>query len=165
MPPPWSGPYQASGSAFREMDEINAEQAAILGEFRQLGDTFACYSYLLGLAGLLPPSPEEVKTRSNAVRGCQSSVWVRAWGEEGRFRFAADSDTFILKGLLYLLMNVLDGRPLADAAKAELWFWKDPLLLGAFDGRRQKGIGRVAETLLRRAGELLEETGGDTAER
>lgn len=142
------------------MDEINAEQAAILEEFRQLGDPFARYSYLLGLAGLLPPCPEEVKTPENAVKGCQSSVWLHAWAEGGVFRFAADSDTFIIKGLLYLLLNVLDGRSLAAAADTELWFWKDPLLLGSFDDRRQKGIGHVAETLRQRAAELLEETGG-----
>ena len=56
---------------------------------------------------------------------------------------------------LYLLMNVLDGRPLAAAAEAELSFWRDPLLLGSFDSRRQKGIGYVAATLRRQAAELL----------
>ena len=142
------------------MDEINAEQAAILEEFQQLGDSFACYSYLLSLAGLLPPCPDSVKTPENAVKGCQSSVWLHAWAEGDRFRFSADSDTFIIKGLLYLLQNVLDGRPLAAAAEAELWFWKDPMLLGSFDSRRQKGIGFVAAALRKRAAELLEETGG-----
>ena len=142
------------------MDEINAEQAAILEEFRQLGDSFACYSYLLSLAGLLPPRPDSVKTPENAVKGCQSSVWLHAWTEEDRFRFSADSDTFIIKGLLYLLQNVLDGRRLAAAAEGELWFWKDPMLLGSFDSRRQKGIGFVAAALRKRAAELLEETGG-----
>ncbi len=137
------------------MDEIKAEQEAILEEFRQMGDSFGCYSYLLGLAGLLPPCPEEVKRPENAVKGCQSHVWLHAWAEEGFFRFQADSDTYILKGLLYLLMNVLDGRPLEAAAAAELYFWKDPMLLGSFDDHRQKGVGYVAATLRRMAGELL----------
>ena len=139
------------------MDEIAAEQEAILEEFRQMGDSFSCYSYLLALASLLPPCPEEVKVPENAVKGCQSHVWHRAWAEEGRFRFQADSDTYILKGLLYLLMNVLDGRPLEAAARAELYFWKDPMLLGSFDDHRQKGIGYVASALRRMAGKLLEQ--------
>ena len=137
------------------MEEIAAEQEAILEEFRQLGDPFACYSYLLGLAGLLPPCPEEVKIPENAVAGCQSHVWLHSWAEEGRFRFQADSDTYILKGLLYLLMNVLDGRSLADAAGAELYFWKDPLLMDSFDDHRQRGIGYAAADLQRRAAKLL----------
>ena len=137
------------------MEEIAAEQEAILEEFRQLGDPFACYSYLLGLAGLLPPCPEEVKIPENAVAGCQSHVWLHSWAEEGRFRFQADSDTYILKGLLYLLLNVLDGRSLADAAGAELYFWKDPLLMDGFDDHRQRGIGYVAADLQRRAAKLL----------
>jgi cysteine desulfuration protein SufE len=137
------------------MDEIRREQEDILREFRELNDPFAAYSYLLGLAALLPPCPAEVKTGENAVKGCQSSVWLHAWAREGRFRFQADSDTFVIKGLLYLLKNVLDDRPLADAAAAELYFWKDPLLLGSFDEGRRKGIGYVAATLQKQAAELL----------
>ena len=137
------------------MDEIAAEQEAILEEFRQLGDPFACYSYLLGLAALLPPCPDEVKVPENAVAGCQSHVWLQGRAENGRFRFQADSDTYILKGMLYLLMNVLDDRPLETAANAKLYFWKDPLLLGSFDDHRQKGIGYVALALQRQAAELL----------
>jgi cysteine desulfuration protein SufE len=137
------------------MDEIRQEEESILREFRELGDPFAAYSYLLGLAALLPPCPEEIKTGANAVEGCQSSVWLSSRAEEGRFRFLADSDTYVIKGLLYLLMNVLDGRPLAAAAEAELTFWRDPLLLGSFDNRRQKGIGYVAAALRRQAAELM----------
>ena len=137
------------------MDEIAAEQETILEEFRQLGDAFACYSYLLGLAGLLPPCPDEVKVPKNAVAGCQSHVWLHAWAENDRFRFQADSDTYILKGMLYLLMNVLDDRPLRAAAKGKLYFWKDPLLLGSFDDHRQKGLGYVAAALQKQAEELM----------
>ncbi len=137
------------------MDEIRQEEESILREFRELGDPFAAYSYLLGLAALLSPCPEAVKRKENAVEGCRSSVWLSSWAEEGRFRFQADSDTYVIKGLLYLLMNLLDGRPLAAAAEAELTFWRDPLLLGSFDSRRQKGIGHVAATLRRQAAELL----------
>jgi cysteine desulfuration protein SufE len=144
------------------MDEIAAEQETILEEFRQMGDPFGCYTYLLALAGLLPPCPEEARVPENAVKGCQSHVWLRSWEEEGRFRFQADSDTYILRGLLYLLMNVLDDRPLEAAAAAELYFWKDPMLLGSFDDHRQKGIGYVASALQKSARELLmrNKTGG-----
>ncbi len=147
------------------MDEIRAEQEAILEEFRQMGDSFSCYSYLLALAALLPPCPEEARTPENAVQGCQSHVWLSSWAEKGRFRFLADSDTYILKGLLYLLMNVLDDRPLEPAAEGELFFWKDPLLLGSFDDRRQKGVGFVAAALQKQAAALLEKerTGGRPA--
>ena len=137
------------------MDEIALEQEAILEEFHDFGDSFACYSYLLGLAALLPPCPAEVKRRENEVKGCQSHVWLRAWEEDGRFHFHADSDTYILKGMLYLMMNVLDDRPLDAAAEAPPYFWKDPLLLGGFDDHRQKGIGYVAAALQRQAADLM----------
>ena len=78
------------------MDEIRAEQEAILEEFSQMGDSFSCYSYLLALAALLPPCPEEARTPDNAVQGCQSHVWLRSWAEEGRFRFLADSGALLV---------------------------------------------------------------------
>ncbi len=136
------------------MDEIAAEQAQILTEFRDLDDPMARYSYLLALASLLPSSPDELKSPDYAVKGCQSSVWLKTWAEDGRFRFIADSDTYIIKGLLYLLINVLDGRPLAEVAEAELYFWRDEMLLGSFDDSRRKGISHVAATLQEKAREL-----------
>ena len=68
------------------MDEIAAAQEQLLREFHELGDPFACYSYLLGLASLLPPMPEELKTKENTVEGCQSTVWLSCREEGGRFR-------------------------------------------------------------------------------
>lgn len=144
------------------MDELKAEQEAILDEFRGVGDDFARYSYLLSLASLLPPFPEELRRPENAVKGCQSHVWLEAREEQGLFRFRADSDTYIIKGLLYLLMNVLDGQPLTAAAEGELYFWKDPMLLGPFDDRRQKGIGYVAAALQKSAAELMKKRYGGT---
>lgn len=137
------------------MDELRAEQEEILEEFRSVGDDFARYSYLLSLASLLPSFPEKLRRPENAVKGCQSHVWLETREERGLFRFLADSDTYIIKGLLYLMMNVLDGRPLEAAAEGELYFWKDPMLLGSFDDRRQKGIGYVAAELQKSAAELL----------
>jgi cysteine desulfuration protein SufE len=139
------------------MDEIRAEQEAILDELRQIEDDFTRDSYLLSLAALLPPCPEDVRQPENEVKGCQSHVWLKAREEQGLFRFSADSDTYIIKGLLYLLMNVLDGRPLRAAAEAELYFWKDPMLMGSFDDRRQRGIGYAAASLQKSAARLLKE--------
>ena len=138
------------------MDELAREQEEILREFRELEDDFTRYSYLLGLSALLPPYPEEARKDAYLVEGCQSSVWLESRAEEGRFRFRADSDTYIIKGLLYLLMNVLDGVPLSAAAEGRLYFWRDPMLLGSFDEHRKKGIGLVAGKLQRQAAELLQ---------
>ena len=142
------------------MDEIDREQAAILEEFRQLGDPFACYSYLLGLAALLPPCPEEVHRPENTVEGCQSTVWLSCREEGGRFRVLADSDTYVIRGVLYLLLTVLDGRAPADAARAALSFWKDECILGSFDEHRKRGLGFVAERLRSEAGKMCDRPQG-----
>ena len=142
------------------MDEIAAAQEQLLREFHELGDPFACYSYLLGLASLLPPMPEELKTKENTVEGCQSTVWLSCREEGGRFRVLADSDTYVIRGVLYLLLTVLDGRAPADAAQAALSFWKDECILGSFDEHRKRGLGFVAERLRSEAGKMCDRPQG-----
>ena len=82
------------------MSEIETAQAALIREFQELGDGFEQYAYLIELAALLPPMAPEEKTEERLVRGCQSHVWLALRSENGRFYATADSDTFIVKGVL-----------------------------------------------------------------
>lgn len=68
--------------------------------------------YILDRGRHLPPFPEAERTDANLVRGCQSRVWLVAWRDPatGRIRFRADSDAFIVKGLIALLLQLYDDR-------------------------------------------------------
>jgi cysteine desulfuration protein SufE len=60
--------------------------------------------------------PEGYRVDANKVHGCQSQVWMVAEldEEKGRVRFHADSDAFIVKGLIALLMRLYSDRPPAE---------------------------------------------------
>lgn len=68
------------------------------------------YKYIIDLGKELPPLAEEYRTEANLVRGCQSQVWLTSEIQDGRLRFAADSDAFIVKGLLGVVLAAYNGK-------------------------------------------------------
>jgi cysteine desulfuration protein SufE len=70
----------------------------------------------------LPGLNPAYRTDDYLVKGCQSQVWLHAEGEEDRIRLQADSDALITKGLVAVLVRILDGQPAEEVANADLGF-------------------------------------------
>lgn len=85
-------------------------QAVIAEEFAFFSDWSERYQYLIDLGKRLPVFPEEWKTESNRLQGCQSKVWIVPHRKEGRLFFSAASDSSIVSGLVYLALRVYSGR-------------------------------------------------------
>ena len=68
------------------------------------------YTYIIDLGRELPPLDEQHRTEQNLVRGCQSQVWLTSRVENGVLYFDADSDAFIVKGLLAVVLAAYNGR-------------------------------------------------------
>ena len=68
------------------------------------------YKYIIDLGRELPPLDEQHSTEQNLVRGCQSQVWLTSRVENGVLYFDADSDAFIVKGLLAVVLAAYNGR-------------------------------------------------------
>ena len=68
------------------------------------------YKYIIDLGKELPPLAEEHRTEVNLVRGCQSQVWLISELREDRLFCAADSDAFIVKGLLGVVLAAYNGK-------------------------------------------------------
>ena len=102
------------------MDKIQDE---IIEEFSVFDDWLDRYDYLIGLGEQLPAIAPEHRTEKYRIDGCQSRVWVDArLDDEGRIRFTADSDAIITKGIIALLIRVLDGRTPQEVVDTELYF-------------------------------------------
>lgn len=89
---------------------LDAVLAELIEEFDLLGDWESRIEYVIDLGRGLPPLPEEARTEANKVPGCAAQVWLDAWSEGGRLRFAADSDSALSKGNIALLLRLYDGR-------------------------------------------------------
>ena len=68
------------------------------------------YKYIIDLGRELSPLDEQQRTDANIVRGCQSQVWLTSREEGGRLYFDADSDAFIVKGLLAVVLVAYNGQ-------------------------------------------------------
>jgi cysteine desulfuration protein SufE len=94
----------------------------IIDEFEVFGDWMDKYEYLIELGKEAPPIDEAYQSDEYRIRGCQSQVWLRAWKEDGKVFFEADSDAFITKGIIALLIRVLSGLTPEEILHAELGF-------------------------------------------
>ena len=103
---------------------INEAQDEIIDEFAALGsDWMDRYAYIIEQGNTLPPFPDADKTAANLIEGCQSRVWIAASRPDGRhIHFEADSDALIVKGIVALLMRVLNDRTPREILDADLYF-------------------------------------------
>lgn len=101
------------------MDKIQEE---IIEEFSIFEDWLDKYDYLIGLSDSLPPISDAHRTEQYLIEGCQSRVWVDAELIDGKMRYRADSDAIITKGIISLLIRVLDGRTPEEVLSTELYF-------------------------------------------
>lgn len=102
---------------------INDIQDEIIEEFSELDDWMDRYGYIIDLGNQLPPIEERYKTPQHLIEGCQSRVWINAeLNEEGKVRFTADSDAIIVKGIISLLIKVLDNQTPDAILNSDLYF-------------------------------------------
>ncbi len=72
------------------------------------------YKYIIDLGKELPPLDDEFHTQERLVRGCQSQVWIETWMDGGKLQLAVDSDAFIVKGLLAIVLAAYNNKTPAD---------------------------------------------------
>lgn len=101
---------------------INEIQDAIIEEFGDFDDWMDKYQLLIDLGSEQAPLAEEYKTPQNLIDGCQSRVWLQADLVDGKVRFQAESDALIVKGIVALLIRVLDNQTPQDIMAADLYF-------------------------------------------
>jgi cysteine desulfuration protein SufE len=104
------------------MKKWDSKQEQIVEEFSAFGDWMDKYNYLIELARELPPIDEKHRTDQYLIKGCQSRVWVDAQLKDGKMYFTADSDAIITKGIIALLIRVLDGRTPEEVLDTDLYF-------------------------------------------
>ncbi|MDX1725929.1 MAG: SufE family protein [Pseudomonas sp.] len=72
------------------------------------------YKYIIDLGRELPPLDDAQRTDEHLVRGCQSQVWLVSQLRDEHLFFDADSDAFIVKGLLAVVLAAYNGKRPAE---------------------------------------------------
>jgi len=71
------------------------------------------YKYIIDLGKELDALEPEYRTEDNLIRGCQSQVWLIHEARDGLLWFRADSDAFIVRGLLGVVLAAYNGKSAA----------------------------------------------------
>ena len=101
---------------------INELQDEVIEEFSDFTDWMDKYQLLIDLGNEQPPLDERYKTESNLIDGCQSRVWLQADLVDGKIMLTAESDALIVKGIIALLIRVLNGHTPQEILDADLYF-------------------------------------------
>jgi cysteine desulfuration protein SufE len=104
------------------MQTINDIQDEVIEEFSAFDDWMDKYQMLIDLGNDLEPLDEQYKTEQNLIEGCQSRVWLQCDVVDGRLHFSAESDALIVKGIIALLIRVLNDHTPDEILGTELYF-------------------------------------------
>jgi cysteine desulfuration protein SufE len=97
------------------------------------------YRLLIDLGRSLESMPEPLKTEATLVRGCSASVWVYPTRrDDGALHFLADSNAAITKGIIALVLLIVQDQLPAEIAATDI-----EAALAPFDLRSQLSSNRT----------------------
>lgn len=102
---------------------IDQRQDRIIEDFEGIDDWMDRYAMIIDLGNALPPIDEKYKTPAHLIEGCQSRVWLNAeLTPDCKVIYTADSDAIIVKGIIAMLIDVLNDSTPKEIINAQLYF-------------------------------------------
>ena len=93
----------------------------IIEDFEFFDDWEDRYKYIMDLGKSLDPLSDDDYGKTNKVDGCASQVWLIINEEEVNektiLKLKADSDSFLVKGLLSIIISIFSGKTPSNILK------------------------------------------------
>jgi len=103
------------------VNSIDNQQDILISEFEIFENWMDKYEYIIDLGKELPELDPKFKVEQNLIKGCQSQVWLHSELKNGLVELNADSDAIITKGLIALIIRVLNHQKPEEISKADLY--------------------------------------------
>jgi cysteine desulfuration protein SufE len=126
----------------------------IVEKFQRRSNPKQKYEQLLWYAKQLPAISEEDKIAENKVHGCTSQVYITASLEDGAVIYRGDSDAQLVKGLVALLIEGLNGLTPQEILKVTPDFIAATGLQVSLTPSRANGFYNIFQMMQRKAIEL-----------
>lgn len=127
---------------------INEAQDRIIADFSHLSEWIDKCEHLIELGKKsLVINCAQIKSEENALKGCQSQVWIYAQVKDGLIEFFADSDSVIIKGVLTMLLKILNGQSPVEVVCADLYFLKEIGLSTNLSPTRANGVASIVSRM------------------
>ena len=125
-----------------------SEQGKDLAEsFSFMEDWTEKYQYMIDLSKSLDEMNLNYKTDENLIKGCQSKVWLHSSYDKGKIHFQADSDAIISKGIVAILLSVLNNRSPHEILSADLSFIEEIGLKEHLSPNRANGLSSMLKQI------------------
>ncbi len=125
--------------------------AKIVERFKRRTNPKQRYEQLLGYAKRLSEMPEADKTPENKVPGCASQVFITANLEDGKVWYQGDSDAQLVKGLVALLIEGLNGLAPEEIVQISPDFIQETGLNVSLTPSRANGFYNIFQTMKKKA--------------
>ncbi len=113
------------------------------------------YKYIIDLGKELPAMDASLHTEDRLVRGCQSQVWIDTGLADGRLQITVDSDAFIVKGLLGVILAAYNNKTPEQVLDFDIESYFDQLeLMNHLSPTRGSGL----RAMVARVRSIAEET-------
>ena len=126
---------------------IEAEIQDIKEMLDDIPDDFAKYSTIIEMGDELEPYPEEFKLDDLKVPGCQSDFWLVAERKDDVLHYRATSDAVIVKGLVALMLQILNDRTPEEIRDFDTDLLKELGIKGLLTPGRQNGVGSLVQRI------------------
>jgi cysteine desulfuration protein SufE len=123
----------------------------IVERFKKRSDPKQRYQQLLWYANKLPVIPEEYKTAENKVQGCVSQVYITADLKDGQVWYQGDSDAQLVKGLVALLFEGLNGLTPEEILQVTPDFIEETGLKVSLTPSRANGFYNIFQMMKKKA--------------
>lgn len=123
----------------------------IVEKFKKRSDPKKRYEQLLWYAKKLEAMPEDGKTEENKVQGCVSQVYITADLEDGKIWYKGDSDAQLVKGLVALLIEGLNGLTPSEIIEVTPDFIEETGLNVSLTPSRANGFYNIFQMMKKKA--------------
>ena len=110
-------------------------------------ETLDKYKFLLDQAKKSKPFPEEFRKDNFKVQGCQAQVWLVPKFKDNLLNFYSDSDAFISKGMITILIDIYGNKTPHDILNSDFQLVKTLQLDTLLTQGRTNGVYAMLKKL------------------
>ena len=126
---------------------ISEQGKSLAEDFSFMEDWTEKYQYMIDLSKSLDEMDLEFKTEDNLIKGCLSKVWLHSSFDGEKIHIQADSYAIISKGIVAILLNILNDRSPNEILSADLSFIDEIGLKEHLSPNRANGLSSMLKQI------------------
>jgi cysteine desulfuration protein SufE len=137
----------------KRMKTIQQKEQELLADFEMFADWNDKYNYIMDMSADLPLIDKIDKNALNKVEGCQSASWLTLSLDDDKVYFKGDSEAILGKGVISMLLNLLNGQTRKEVAQYDFSLVHQIDLPNHLSPTRKMGL----EAIMKRINELVKQ--------